>query len=256
MRDEARGDGAPKPPEALGRWEPPPGSVVLRSAWRVDPDQAARGYAFALVLAVVVVGAWVLWRAPGVVTLPTPDPELAPLLRARQAYEAAPCVVLTVTFGLMGLGATKRCFGFDHGTLVGGLVVGAMQLAAWALPWGASRFSVQLGGSAAVGALAAAAVVSWPWGLPTRRRAVAATAYGHLWAFAWQAARADYLRGWWPGDLLVAQVGIAAGAALGASVVAIPWLLRSVASQSRSDGFSRFADAASRRSVDGPSQPR
>ncbi len=228
-------------PAALGRWEPPPESIVRRSGWRVDADAVSRAYAAALTLGATTVVAWVawtLWRAPGLHALreQEADSAWAALRRAAEAYAAAPYVVLTVLFGFMGLGATKRCFGFDRGTSFGLLVAVLLQLGAWALSPGRERFLSLFAAGAGAGLAAAAGAAWWRWGRDTRRRALAATAYFQLWAFAWQAARARYLLRWWPDPPLSAQMAVAAGAAVGASLLAVPWLWRAGAAGSSSRG--------------------
>lgn len=229
--EEAR----PARPEALGRWEPPPDSVVLRSGWRVDPERASGWYAGCLALAASLVAAWVVWRWPLLAQPPTValEPGVASLWRAREAHRAAPFVVAAALLGFLGLGATKRCFGFDRGTLVGAGAAGATLLVAWSGYLGTSDFLFLLGVGAFLGFCDAAIALALPWGRSSRRRALAAAAYVALWGFAVLAARARFLVAGWPGEDVVAPAMLAAGAAIGTAALAIPWLLWAAASGSR-----------------------
>ncbi|MEM1418545.1 MAG: hypothetical protein AAGH15_26865, partial [Myxococcota bacterium] len=91
----------------LGAWVPPGGSVVLRSARRVDPDWAAPRVALAhALLALLVVLALFAW--PGERTYPASVPDSA---RAFREALVAPYRVGLAFVAMMGLGAAKRCFG-------------------------------------------------------------------------------------------------------------------------------------------------
>lgn len=83
----------------LGRYRPPPGSVVRDSEWRIDPEKAALGYGRALLLAPAAIVA--------VSVLPT------------TLHSTADAWLVGTVAVVASLGATKRCFGFGVGTLVG-----------------------------------------------------------------------------------------------------------------------------------------
>ncbi|MEZ4247981.1 MAG: hypothetical protein R3B99_07060 [Polyangiales bacterium] len=125
-------DEPPTKPAALGRWEPPPGSVTWDSGWSVDPRRAAGGYALAL----VVVGAVSAGLTALVVDHASPpiSASLADFARAQRHAASAWWTVSTALAGLMTLGTTKRCFAFGRGTWVGAPLGVALSVGAAFVP--------------------------------------------------------------------------------------------------------------------------
>ena len=207
--------------DPLGAYEPPEGSVVHDSAWRVDPVAASGGYAWALTAAVLVAIAWVVW---GLVA----GAEPSPLNALEHAAAAAPWVVGCALLAIMGLGATKRCFGFGRGTAHALVMAALFQVATYTSGLGALGrdawvllIAVPTGGGAAV-----ATFLAWRHRkqVDHARQSVAGFAY-----FAWAIAllRAAALRF----ELHRAMGGeggamVSAGVFLGAALAAIPWLAR------------------------------
>ena len=212
------------PEGPLGSYEPPEGSAVHDSGWRVDPERASRGYAIALALGVVAVGGWLAWGASAPLDPSSADP-----------VATARWVVGSVLLAIMGLGATKRCFGFGGGTAHALVMALLFQLATHTSGLGElGREALELVVAVpAGGGFAVALFLSWRHRrkLEIARQAVAAFAYFSLAIGLVRAAtlRFELHRG------LGSEAGTMVSAAvfLGAAIVAIPWLWRSSSKGSR-----------------------
>ncbi|MEO0321557.1 MAG: hypothetical protein AAF447_01235 [Myxococcota bacterium] len=99
--------GEASPRVAAFRWSPPPGSIVHRSTRRVDPVWAAPRVALGHALVLLLVAGCLAWW-PG---LRWPEGEGVPSAMAYGDALAAPARVAFAFAWLLGLGATKRCFG-------------------------------------------------------------------------------------------------------------------------------------------------
>lgn len=214
-------------PEGLGAYDPPEDSITLRSGWRVDPDRAARGYAVAISLGGMLTLAWLSWGL-----LVEADP--TPWTGVERAATAAPWVVGCTLLAIMGLGATKRCFGFGRGTGHAFIMAVLFQVATFSSGLGdLQRESVELlVGVPLGGGLVVALFLSWRHRrhLDVARQAVAGFGY---FAFAFTLLRAASLRF----ELHRALGGeggamVSAGVFFGAGFVAIPWLWRSAKQRS------------------------
>lgn len=209
-------------PEGLGAYDPPEGSVTLRSGWRVDPERAAKGYSVALALGMGVVVSWLGW---GVVV----EPAASHQTLVQRASAAAPWVVGCVLLAIMGLGATKRCFGFGRGTAHAFVMAGLFQVATYTSGLGEigrDQISLVIGVPMG-GGLAVAVFLAWRHRrhVDVARQAVAGFSY---FAFAVALVRAASLRF----ELHRAIGGeggamVSAGIFLGAAFASIPWLWRS-----------------------------
>jgi hypothetical protein len=83
----------------LGRYRPPPQSVVNDSEWRIDPERGALGYGRVLLaMPLAIAGMLMLAQRGGL-------------------GSSADSWLLVVVIGVGTLGPTKRCFGFGWGTL-------------------------------------------------------------------------------------------------------------------------------------------
>lgn len=210
-------------PEGLGEYDPPEGSITLRSGWRVDPDRAAGGYAIALAVGAALVLGWLAWGVT-VEALPETHPT-----SVERAARAAPWVVGFVLLAIMGLGATKRCFGFGRGTAHALVMAVLFQVATFTSGLGElGRDALALVvGVPMAGGLAVTLFLAWRHRreLERARQAVAGFAY-FCGAFTW--VRAAALRFELHRDLGGEGAAmVSAGIFLGASVAAIGWLWRS-----------------------------
>ncbi|HJK89309.1 MAG TPA: hypothetical protein RMH85_18295 [Polyangiaceae bacterium LLY-WYZ-15_(1-7)] len=216
--------------------------MTWRSGWSVDPERAARGYAVALGVCVVALGALLpLLLESGREAQPV-RASLVALGQADRGARAVPWVLGTTLLAVMALGATKRCFGFGRGTLRG---LGALALALGLrllLPrWvsvAPSDLHTALVAGAGPGLCFAAGLALLVPDVGARRRGLAAFAWGALSAFAWTAAHLRFRLQPWLGDDEVFAVVFWAGLASGAVPIAALALWRSA--RGGADGAERL----------------
>ncbi len=204
-------------PRGLGDWQAPADSVVWGSAYRVvDPRRAAVVYG-----ALLILGAGVAISAATLVDVPSAPLETLRVAFLERAMRGIYWTVATVFVLVLMLGATKRCFGFGRGTLIG--MVAAV---------GAAATSVYVTASwpgwsdAVVGTVGTVVVVA----LATRsrsdesRRLLAMFGYVSLAQVAWRAAQMafDFAPPLGGEDALV-RSAMSAGVAAAVAGVALVW---------------------------------
>jgi hypothetical protein len=194
--------------------------VVWGSAYRVvDARRAAVVYG-----AMLIVGAVAALAAAVTVDMPSAALESLRVPFLRRAMRGIYWTVGTTFVLVLMLGATKRCFGFGRGTLVGmlaGAGVAATSVyitAPW--PWWSD---------AAVGGAVAIAVVALGtrWEIDQRRRLLAMVGYVSLAQVGWRAAQMAFdLAPPLGGEDALVRSATSAGAAATVAGVALAWTAR------------------------------